>query len=122
MSAKKEDLIAAVQAKLGELGINSTKKEAETAIDVVCEAIHGVAKEHESVRTQIGTFKYTRKEARQALNPKTGEAVQVPAHSTLTFKANRAIKEVEGAKAAPAKKVVGKPAAKAVVTKKVVKK
>lgn len=36
-----------------------------------------------------GTFKMTEKAARVARNPRTGEAVNVPAKTVLTFKASK---------------------------------
>ena len=108
MTAKKEDLIAVVQSNMATAEMEVTKKAASEIIDIVMNSILEVAKEHESVRTILGTFKYSLKPARQAINPRTGDKVNVPAHRNLSFKALKSIKEVEVEKKTVAKKTVVK--------------
>lgn len=115
MSAKKEDLIATIQASLSAEGFAATKVQCEMVLGVVLTSILDTAKASEQIRTPIGTFRFVEKAARNALNPRTGEAVAVPAYKTLTFKASSTVKEIS--EAAPAKKVAAKPAAKAAPAK-----
>lgn len=41
----------------------------------------------------FGTFKTAQRSARTARNPKTGEVVQVPAKTAVTFSAGKALKD-----------------------------
>ena len=104
MSAKKEDLIAIVQENMASAEMEVTKKAASEITDIVLNSVLQTAKAHESVRTVLGTFKFAEKPAREAINPRTGEKVQVPANKNLTFKALKSIKEV----VAPVKKAAAK--------------
>ena len=112
MTAKKEDLIERVQANLPE---GTTKKDAESAIHAVMDAILSVAKEHEQIRTSLGTFKWVHKNARTARNPANGESVEVAPYSILAFRASPSLREAD----APAKKAKtdAKPATKAAPAK-----
>jgi nucleoid DNA-binding protein len=63
-----------------------------TEREVVKEAMGIVAREtaagEKVILKGFGTFSVKEKAARTARNPQTGEAVQVPAKSVLTFKAS----------------------------------
>lgn len=119
MSAIKDDLIASVQEALAKAGIAATKKDTETHIDAVFAGLLAVTQAKEQVRTPVGTFKWAHVEARDRINPRTGEPVAVEAYSTLKFKVSKAVR-VNDADVKPAKKAaktVAKPApAKTVAT------
>lgn len=64
-----------------------TNKERE----IIREAAKIIAREAKEARVTIqgfGSFTWVTKKARTARNPKTGEAVDVPAKETLKFKAS----------------------------------
>ena len=111
------DLLAQVQTNLKAQGVDSTKKECGVALEAVLNAIQTAALDQGSIRTAIGTFKRKDCAARQAHNPKTGDKVDVPAKTTVSFKSyyNEVVGEKKAAKkaapakaAAPAKKAVKK--------------
>ena len=108
MSAIKDDLIAAVQTELTKLGVTANKKETEQYIDGVFGGLLAVCQDKESVRTKIGTFRWAHVEARDRINPRTGETVAVEAYSTLKFKVAKAVRVLDSEK-----KAAKKPAAKA---------
>jgi nucleoid DNA-binding protein len=111
MSAVKDDLIVAVQAQLTAAGVTANKKEAEVYTDAVIAGLLAVTQEKESVRTKLGTFRWAHVEARDRINPRTGDTVSVPAYSTLKFKVGKSVRVLDSEKA-PAKKAAGKTAAK----------
>jgi DNA-binding protein HU-beta len=93
-----------------------TKVEAERALSAVLQGIINTVKEKESIRTAIGTFKWVNVEARDRINPRTGEKVHVPAYATLKFKTSSAVRVSADAVAAkPAAKAASKPAVKTAV-------
>ena len=119
MSAIKDDLISAVQTSLAKNEVQMNKKETEAVIDAVLDGLLKTCQGKESVRTKLGTFTWVFNEACVRKNPRNGEEVQVPAYSTLKFKASKTIRvtadakktKAPAAKAAPAKAAA--PAAKA---------
>ena len=86
---KKVDMIASVAS-----AANITKKEAAKAVDAVFEAITTeVAGGNKVTITGFGTFEPKVREARQGRNPQTGEAITIPAHTAVTFKAGKGLKD-----------------------------
>ena len=85
----KADISGRVAARL-RLG----KAEAEAVVDTVFEAIsHSLARE-EAVRIAgFGTFATRSREARTGRNPRTGEAVAIPAWKVPAFRAARALRD-----------------------------
>ncbi len=74
------------------LGLRKT--EAEAAVDTVFEAIGESLAREEAVRIAgFGTFATRSREARTGRNPRTGEAVAIPASKAPAFRAARALKE-----------------------------
>lgn len=117
MTAKKDDLVASIQAQLGDH--SATKKEVELFLNAVLNGLLETAKAHGSVRSVLGTFKWVNKPARKAYNPKSNTFIDVGPYETLQFKTApsvRKLPEVPKAKAkveATAKKAaVAKPATK----------
>ena len=83
---KKNDMIAFVAAKAG-----ITKKDAAVAVDAVFEAMtNELAAGNKVTVTGFGTFE---SKARQGRNPQTGEAITIPAHTAVTFKAGKGLKD-----------------------------
>jgi nucleoid DNA-binding protein len=72
-----------------------TKKEAQTAVESVLDAIRGSLKKKEPVAISgFGTFKVKETKARQGRNPKTGETIQIPAKKKIAFRASKELKSI----------------------------
>lgn len=85
----KTELIAAVADKA-----DLSKKDAEAAITAMVEAITAALAEQEKVQlVGFGSFEVKARAARVARNPKTGEAVQIPASKAPVFKPGKALKD-----------------------------
>ncbi len=85
----KQALAEWVHAKLG-----GTKVQAEEIVDGMFEAIVGTMKKGGEVSIAgFGIFSVKPRAARMARNPKTGEAVKVPATKVPKFRAAKALKD-----------------------------
>ncbi|MCK5096095.1 MAG: HU family DNA-binding protein [Candidatus Pacebacteria bacterium] len=85
----KQAIIEAVHEKVG-----GTKVSAEQAVDTVVESIIETLKKGEEVSIAgLGIFSVKERAARTARNPRTGEAIQVPAMTVPKFRAAKALKE-----------------------------
>lgn len=86
---KKVDMIAAVAADA-----EISKKAAAKAVDAVFNAISdGLVSEGKVTITGFGTFEAKAREARAGRNPQTGEDITIPAHTAVTFKAGKGLKD-----------------------------
>jgi len=64
----------------------NTKKEAQTAVESLLDAIKGSLKKKEPVIISgFGTFKVKETKARMGRNPKTGESIQIPAKKKIAL-------------------------------------
>ena len=85
----KNDLIAAVAGNTG-----MSKSDVTTAIDGVFSAITDSLRGGTEVRlVGFGTFSISRRKATTGRNPRTGEAIQIPASNQPKFKAGKGLKE-----------------------------
>ena len=85
----KAELINAVAEKAA-----LSKKDSEAAVNATLEAISCALSEGEEVRlVGFGTFEVKKREARVGRNPKTKEAIQIPASKVPAFKAGKALKD-----------------------------
>ena len=85
----KIELIAAVAEKA-----DLSKKDAEAAINATVEAITEALSQQEKVQlVGFGSFEVKARAARVGRNPKTKEAIQIPASKTPVFKAGKALKD-----------------------------
>ena len=74
--------------------VGGTKTTAEQAVEKVIEVIIGSLKKGEEVSIAgLGIFSIKERAARQARNPRTGEAISVPAMKVPKFKASKHLKE-----------------------------
>jgi len=90
----KQDIAEKVQTVIG-----STKADAERAVEAVIEAVIGGLKKGEDVAIAgLGIFKVKPRAARTARNPRTGEAVAVPATRVPKFQAAKALKDAVAGK------------------------
>lgn len=85
----KNELIASVAEKA-----EISKKDAETAVKAVTEAITKALAEGDKVAlVGFGTFSVKERAARTGINPKTKETVEIPAAKVPAFKAGSALKD-----------------------------
>lgn len=85
----KNDLIAAVSSST-----DLSKADATKAVDGVLAAITGSLESENEVRlVGFGTFSVANRAASTGRNPRTGEAIQIPASKQPKFKAGKALKD-----------------------------
>ena len=85
----KAELVAQV-AKESEL----SKDAAEKAVDALFKNIERALSEEDTVRiVGFGNFQVAQRKASVGRNPRTGEAVQIPASKVPKFRAGKALKE-----------------------------
>ena len=86
----KTELIAAVAERSG-----ITKKDAERVVSATFETITAQLKAGEKVQISgFGIFEVKEREARVGRNPRTKEAIQIPASKAPTFKASKTLKDM----------------------------
>lgn len=85
----KNELISEVANKAG-----LSKKDAEKALTAVVETItEAVVKGDKVQLVGFGSFETKQREARMGRNPKTKEAIEIPATRVPVFKAGKALKD-----------------------------
>lgn len=85
----KVELIAQIAEKSG-----LSKKDAEKALAATVDAITEAVSNGDKVQlVGFGSFEVKQREARVGRNPKTKEAIEIPAARVPVFKAGRALKE-----------------------------
>lgn len=85
----KNELIAQIAGKSG-----LSKKEAEKALAAVVETITEAMANGDKVQlVGFGSFETKTREARMGRNPKTKEAIEIPATCVPVFKAGKALKD-----------------------------
>lgn len=85
----KNDLIAGV-AEAAEL----SKADATKAVDAVFDTITSTLKGGGDVRlVGFGTFSVVKRKASEGRNPRTGEAIKIPASNQPKFKAGKGLKD-----------------------------
>ena len=84
----KTELVAAVATKA-----DLSKKDAEAAVKAVLDAVTEALADGEKVAlVGLGTFEVKERAARTGKNPRTGEAIEIPASKVPSFKAGAALK------------------------------
>lgn len=84
----KAELVKAIAAK------TSTKKEAAEFVDHLFETLVMTLKKKQPIAIAgFGTFKVRDRKARMGRNPKTGEAIKIPAKKKIVFRAAKQLKE-----------------------------
>jgi DNA-binding protein HU-beta len=85
----KEDIVEAIVQKTA-----MAKKDAAEALNTIIEEItKTLSKGGEVTLTGFGSFKVTKRAARDGRNPKTGEKIKIPAMNTPKFKAGKGLKD-----------------------------
>ena len=86
----KSELIAVVAEKIG-----LTKKDAERVINCAIDTITDNLEKGEKVQLSgFGIFEVKAREARVGRNPRTKEAIQIPATRSPAFKPSKALKDL----------------------------
>lgn len=89
----KTELVAAIAAKT-----ELTKKDAEKALKAFTDVVAEELKKGEKIQlVGFGTFEVAERAERQGRNPKTGEAITIPASKSPKFKAGKALKDIVNA-------------------------
>jgi DNA-binding protein HU-beta len=84
----KQDFVDAVADRAG-----LSKRDAATAVDAMLDTITSALKNGDSVAfTGFGKFSTSARAARQGVNPRTGERVQIAATTVPKFSAGSALK------------------------------
>ena len=85
----KADLIESIAAK-----IDLPKGQAERAVQIVFEDIVQALRNGDKVNISgFGTFAVSDRKARTGRNPKTGEAIEIPASKSAKFKPGKSLKD-----------------------------
>lgn len=85
----KDQLLDALANKAG-----VSKKEANDVLNAFTDTVTGALSKGDSVAlTGFGTFSVSHRNARQGVNPATGEKLQIPAMDVPKFKAGKALKD-----------------------------
>ena len=86
----KTELIAIVSEKSG-----ITKKDAERVVSATFETITAQMKKGEKVQISgFGIFEVKEREARVGRNPRTKEAIEIPASKVPAFKPSKSLKDI----------------------------
>jgi integration host factor subunit beta len=72
-----------------------TKKDAEKLVEIIFDTIIETLNKGEKIELRgFGSFRLRQRNARQGRNPKTGEAVSIPAKRVAYFKPGKDLKEI----------------------------
>jgi integration host factor subunit beta len=72
-----------------------TKKDAEQLVEIVFESIIASLNQGEKIELRgFGSFRVRQRNSRTGRNPKTGEAVEIPAKRVAYFKPGKDLKEL----------------------------
>ncbi len=86
----KAELIDAIQKALGP---DTSKREADRALDAVLSSIAAGVKQDKKVQIiGFGTFEVKTRSARTGRNPKTGESMKIAASTSIGFKPSSVLK------------------------------
>ncbi len=85
----KADLVSMIAAKS-----NLTKKDSESALNAFVETVQTALKKGEKIQlVGFGTFEIRNRAARTGVNPRTKQAIKIPATKAPVFKAGKALKD-----------------------------
>lgn len=85
----KSELIASISEKSG-----LTKKDSEKALGAIMESVNEALSKNEKIQLiGFGTFEVKERAAREGVNPKTKEKINIPACKVPSFKAGKELKE-----------------------------
>jgi integration host factor beta subunit len=80
--------------KLLEANTLLTRKDSETAVDIIFDSMRNALKNGEKVEIRgFGSFTVRERGPREARNPKNGEIVNIPSKKTPFFKTGKELRE-----------------------------
>lgn len=86
---KKNELVDKVLEKLG-----GTKKDAQLAVETVFDSIANALIKGDMVKVGgFGTFRVTKRSAREGINPRTQEKIQIAAKTVPKWRPSKELKE-----------------------------
>jgi DNA-binding protein HU-beta len=86
----KKDLVDAVAE-----ACDLTKEKAGNAVDAIIDHIKATMKKGDEIRIpDFGTFKVTKRKAREGRNPSTGAAIKIPASKVAKFTPSKGLKDL----------------------------
>jgi nucleoid DNA-binding protein len=87
--ANRKELIDAIAVATGK-----TKKDSKAALEAILTTMKSALASGEDVKlVNFGTFKVVERKARKGRNPRTGEALDIPAKKVVRFKSGKELKE-----------------------------
>jgi DNA-binding protein HU-beta len=90
----KTEFLDTVSKKLAKQGVELPKKHIDVIFKTIFETITAILKKRLSFTIpKFGTFKTTKRAARNGRNPQTGETIKIKAKTLPTFRASSALKE-----------------------------
>jgi nucleoid DNA-binding protein len=88
-NVNKDALVDSISSKL-----DLSKKDVEAVIESMTDKItEEIQKGNKVTLTGFGTFRVSKRAAREGINPQTKERIQIPAMSVPKFTAGKALKE-----------------------------
>ena len=102
----KSDIVKSISEKAG-----TTQKEAEASLNAFLEVVRDALQNQDEVRLiGFGSFSVTEVAAREGVNPRTREKIQIPAGKRVKFSAGKELQDAVAPKApaAPAAKTPAK--------------
>lgn len=110
---KKADIISSLSEQLVIDGANLSKRNIELVYDAIIKEFARILQSGEDVALNgIGILKVRERAAREARNPRTGEALHIPAQKAVVFKQSTVIKNALNCAGKGEKKADKKPAKK----------
>lgn len=110
---KKADIIGTVSELAKTNGEDISKKKIELVYDAIINEFARILQSGEDVALNgIGILKVRERAAREARNPRTGEALHIPAQKAVVFKQSTVIKNALNCSGKGEKKADKKPAKK----------
>lgn len=89
INMNKDALVAEISTKT-----DMSKKDVELVIDTFTEVVTSALKEDKKVTlTGFGTFRLSKRSAREGINPQTKEKITIPAMNVPKFTAGKVLKE-----------------------------
>lgn len=93
-SLKHKDMNKTELVKAIAEGASLSQADAKKALDVALESVSSALKKDEKVvLVGFGTFEVAVRQARQGVNPSSGEKIQIPARKVVKFKAGAALND-----------------------------
>ena len=86
----RSDLVEELAARFGQLNQRDAEQAVKTILDAVSDAL---VRGHRIEIRGFGSFTITHRQPRLGRNPRSGEAVQVPAKRVTHFKPGKALRE-----------------------------